>query len=177
MWGDQTKKMKIYVDGKNFLVGLNLWEALHYLRKRADGKRYWIDAICINQTDIPERNRQLRIMPHIYMRANLVVVWLGRKYAKYDDEELAIKLAPRSRYKTSLSPRIEEELYSDEYWARVWIVQEIGKARKIQVCVGEGGMAWDVFVQMIKKSIPVVRVGAEKGPLKLEKQLQEKYRR
>jgi hypothetical protein len=114
-------------------------------------------------------------MPHIYMRANQVVVWLGRKYAKYDDEGPAIELASRS--KTSLSPRMGDELYSDEYWARVWIVQEIGKARKIQVCVGEGKVAWNVFVGTIKKSIPVVRVGAEKGPLKLEKQLQEKYRR
>lgn len=48
MWGDQTLKKKILVEGKNFLVGLNLWEALHYLRKRANEKRYWIDAICIN---------------------------------------------------------------------------------------------------------------------------------
>jgi hypothetical protein len=61
--------------------GTNLWDALHCLRKRANGRRYWIDAICINQADIPERNQQVRIMPHIYFRAHTVVVWLGR-YAK-----------------------------------------------------------------------------------------------
>ena len=52
------------------MVGQNLWEALHYLRKRVNGLRYWIDAICINQADIPERNQQLRIMPHIHESAH-----------------------------------------------------------------------------------------------------------
>ncbi len=37
----------------------------------------WIDARCINQADIAERNNQLRIMPHIYNRAHMVLAWLG----------------------------------------------------------------------------------------------------
>jgi hypothetical protein len=44
---------------------------------------FWIDAICINQLDVPERNQQLAMMKWIYFRADTVVIWLGRKYSKY----------------------------------------------------------------------------------------------
>jgi hypothetical protein len=37
----------------------------------------WIDAICINQQDVQERNHQVRIMSHIYKWAECVRVWLG----------------------------------------------------------------------------------------------------
>jgi hypothetical protein len=38
----------------------------------------WVDAICINQDDIEERNRQVKLMAFIYSRALAVLVWLGR---------------------------------------------------------------------------------------------------
>jgi hypothetical protein len=185
-WGDQTVKEAIFVDGKEFLVGQNLWDALYFLRKRANGRRYWIDAICINQTDIPERNRQLRIMPHIYMRAHMVLVWLGRKYTKYESGR---SRTPTIEYVArhagdGLPHPMGEELYSDEYWDRVWIVQEIGKARKIQVCVGEGEVAWDDFIKMVEKFAQSWRrvvqskdYNNEGGLFNLERQLQEKYAR
>lgn len=37
----------------------------------------WIDALCINQTDIDERSAQVRLMPQIYSNASCVIVWLG----------------------------------------------------------------------------------------------------
>lgn len=37
----------------------------------------WVDAICINQSDIPERNSQVRQMAAIYRGAKAVRVWLG----------------------------------------------------------------------------------------------------
>jgi len=39
----------------------------------------WIDAICINQNDISERNNQVRQMGAIYSQASQVVVWLGEE--------------------------------------------------------------------------------------------------
>jgi hypothetical protein len=170
MWGDRTTQKSIFVNGKEFLVGENLWDALRYLRKHVNGQRYWIDAICINQADIPERNRQLRIMPHIYERAHTVLVWLGKKYTAYRGDYFREILLPGA---------LGEKLYCDDYWDRVWIVQEIGKARKIQVCLSEGMVAWDVLIQWIQKSLTHLSVGdsnCKAGPLKLETQLQEKYR-
>lgn len=37
----------------------------------------WIDALCINQYDNPEKERQVPNMFHIYRKASTVLVWLG----------------------------------------------------------------------------------------------------
>ncbi|KAL2061191.1 hypothetical protein VTL71DRAFT_7464 [Oculimacula yallundae] len=37
----------------------------------------WIDAICINQQDMAERQSQIRIMGEVYLKASLLVIWLG----------------------------------------------------------------------------------------------------
>jgi hypothetical protein len=39
----------------------------------------WIDQICIDQGNIPERNSQVKIMIDIYRRASRVIVWLGQE--------------------------------------------------------------------------------------------------
>ncbi|KUI59987.1 Heterokaryon incompatibility protein 6, OR allele [Cytospora mali] len=51
---------------------------LHYLRLEAAwARRVWIDQICINQGDIPERNDQILLMTEIYSRAQQVIAWIG----------------------------------------------------------------------------------------------------
>ena len=77
MWGDETTRFPIYLNGKWFTVAENLFRALGFLRREKFVGSFWIDAICINQDDIQEKNRQIRIMPHIYFRASAVLVWLG----------------------------------------------------------------------------------------------------
>ena len=37
----------------------------------------WVDALCINQQDIPERNDQVKKMCRIYSKASCVLIWLG----------------------------------------------------------------------------------------------------
>jgi hypothetical protein len=83
MWGSEAVKQKIFLDGAELYIGQNLWDALHYLRSLGNQMPFWIDAICINQLDVPERNQQLAMMKWIYFRADTVVIWLGRKYSKY----------------------------------------------------------------------------------------------
>jgi Heterokaryon incompatibility protein (HET) len=39
----------------------------------------WIDAICINQNDIEERNAQVKRMRDIYTQLSYVLVWLGKQ--------------------------------------------------------------------------------------------------
>lgn len=46
--------------------------------------QFWVDAICINQNDIPERNKQLMTMERIYSRAESVAAWLGRNYERFE---------------------------------------------------------------------------------------------
>ncbi|KAL2023614.1 hypothetical protein VTK56DRAFT_1771 [Thermocarpiscus australiensis] len=57
----------------------NLATALRYLRHSEEVRVLWIDAICINQEDIEERNRQVQRMTYIYKHARRVVAWLGEE--------------------------------------------------------------------------------------------------
>ena len=61
----------------NLSVTKNLAIALRHLRLRKKSRVMWIDAICINQEDINERNVQVSRMGTIYHEARQVVVWLG----------------------------------------------------------------------------------------------------
>lgn len=47
-----------------------------------------INPICINQTDDPEKSRQVRLMSRIYHSAALVYAYLGEAH---DDSELAME--------------------------------------------------------------------------------------
>ena len=66
-----------------FKVRANLWKFLDSLGRSklaADGCFWsvWVDAVCINQADINEKNHQVHFMRTIYSRADRVVIWLGR---------------------------------------------------------------------------------------------------
>jgi hypothetical protein len=41
------------------------------------GTVFWADALCINQSDVNERNRQVEIMRSIYARGQYVLIWRG----------------------------------------------------------------------------------------------------
>jgi len=166
MWGDETHEKMIYINGQGFKIGQNLWDALQFLRKRPQRQRYWIDAISINQNDIPERNRQLRNMPQIYKRADRTLIWLGQKCFE-ENPKLASDSEP-----CAAAIQLYRELWADPYWDRVWIVQEISLATNIHVCLSGVEWDWDLFLDRIKHH---VELDGTRGPLKLEKQRRERY--
>lgn len=61
----------------------NLHDALQQITQSKASVRYlWIDALCINQDDLPERASQVNMMGDIYSRCNKVIVWLGAMEAR-----------------------------------------------------------------------------------------------
>ncbi|KAH7019521.1 heterokaryon incompatibility protein-domain-containing protein [Ilyonectria destructans] len=188
MWGDGPARCNIILNGATFSVRQNLRDALHYLRSHTPDTSYWIDAICINQDDIPERNRQVRIMHHIYFRAQTVVVWLGKRYAEYEatlpdlqrlghdkpsNEQVKPELPPdppQTDFAAAQQRSLAEELYNDGYWNRLWIIQEIGRAREIKVCFGNAAVEWDQFTHFVTMH----NIGPH-GPMTLKRQREEKY--
>jgi hypothetical protein len=72
-WGPLNERLEITVKGhKNgtFSITANLAKGLKYLRNSTAARLLWIDAICINQQDLEERGRQVRLMAKIYSRLN-----------------------------------------------------------------------------------------------------------
>jgi hypothetical protein len=162
-WGSQTEnKVNILINGKLFAVGHNLWEALRDMRSSTDERILWIDAICINQANITERNEQLRIMPHIYTRAQSVAVWLGSFILDPPSTEVS-----EENFVSALCCR--------EYWNRVWIIQEIGKARKIRIFYGRNSLEWKKFTYLAERYARWNEEVAASVPPKLVQQLQHKY--
>lgn len=76
-WGLPNFSCGILVNGEAFPVTENLLLALHALRSETSARCLWIDAICINQQDIAERNHEVLRIMEIYEHATSVVVWLG----------------------------------------------------------------------------------------------------
>ncbi|ETS80257.1 hypothetical protein PFICI_07786 [Pestalotiopsis fici W106-1] len=89
VWGDPTIKRAILINGQQFNVTENLHSALWHIRKnnmlqpegsgQPESLPLWVDAVCINQDSIEERNHQVPLMGSIYGSASRVIYWLGRK--------------------------------------------------------------------------------------------------
>ncbi|RYO75509.1 hypothetical protein DL764_010392 [Monosporascus ibericus] len=86
VWGDPSVTKDIVVNGTVFPVTTNLEAGLWHFRKYGlvpceDKKgevRLWVDAICINQQDVLERNQQVARIGILYRNASFVLSWLGR---------------------------------------------------------------------------------------------------
>lgn len=76
-WGTSGGNKTIDVDGQSFMITDNLWHALLHIRLVDQLLTIWIDALCINQDDMDERNHVVRRMKDIYERANGILAWLG----------------------------------------------------------------------------------------------------
>ncbi|KAK2001876.1 hypothetical protein LX36DRAFT_652879 [Colletotrichum falcatum] len=86
VWGDASVTKPIVLNSRQFQVTKNLFDALQQLQdhwinafpeRHPQTFRIWIDALCINQQDVAERNQQVQLMRQIYSTAELVFSWLG----------------------------------------------------------------------------------------------------
>jgi len=76
VWGEPVFDKIIQLGGRSFRVTKNLYNILCNLRRRDATRVIWIDAICINQSDLEEKTHQVRLMGDIYSKAQKTVIWL-----------------------------------------------------------------------------------------------------
>jgi Heterokaryon incompatibility protein (HET) len=160
--------MEIKIYGILVRITTNLFAALTNLRKRDDIKWIWIDALCINQNDINEKNHQVSLMRQIYSRAERVLSWLGEEDG---DAQLAFSLIERwAEAILSTSPTLENwpnseplrmavativrpfeeqewaavwSFFRNSYWERIWIIQEVFLARQCLIICGRHKIMFD----------------------------------
>lgn len=87
VWGKPDFTEPLDFDGHQVLVTKNLATALRHLRPDANGRprKIWVDAVCINQNDIAERNHQVTIMKEIYSHCTADLAWLGPDSSSPDE--------------------------------------------------------------------------------------------
>jgi hypothetical protein len=141
-WGPVLPECQILLNGHSFNIRQNLWNALRYLRNENEERVLWIDALCINQGDVAERNHQVAQMGRIYSCSTRCIAWVGTE----DDPntiginsniELAMNFIKDRQPDTNISwvedlgpnDKMEHESFSRlclrRYWSRLWIIQEI----------------------------------------------------
>jgi len=77
-WGVESAMRTILVNGKPLQVRQNLWQFLRRVQplEWSRGLPLWVDAICIDQGTIGERNHQVRLMSRIYAQAQTAIAWV-----------------------------------------------------------------------------------------------------
>ena len=78
-WGDVSCKVSLVCHNQTLQVTRSLYEMLERLRPLpgSASRNFWVDALCINQEDLGERGKQVRIMKQIYTNSCRVIIWLG----------------------------------------------------------------------------------------------------
>ncbi|CAI6340839.1 unnamed protein product [Periconia digitata] len=83
VWGSPgSKSCSVLCGGHSLPILPNGHSALRHLRKKLGNFSIWIDAICINQEDIKEKEHQIPLIGDIYLKSNTVYVWLGEGNAQ-----------------------------------------------------------------------------------------------
>lgn len=77
VWGDPAKTHTVTITGKTVAVTKNLAVALRHLCLRDEPRNLWVDALCIDQHNIDERDDQVMHMKEIYQRCSVDLLWLG----------------------------------------------------------------------------------------------------
>lgn len=145
MWGDQTERCSILLNGKAATVGRSLLGFLQMAEQRLPDVTIWIDAVCISQTDDEEKSTQVQRMGDIFANATEVLSWLGNDPGLTALLEWAAKprnVMQRALYHIPVQkvPRHLRasvlDLASHRYWDRAWVQQEIILARSIRLLCG-----------------------------------------
>jgi hypothetical protein len=153
---------EIVLNGNPFRIGHNLHLALLHIRSPTHAVDIWVDAVCINQADEQERNRQVSLMAFIYTRATKVVAWIGTKgyppmTGLFRSMSLEWKAGQTQHFGAFLagqsilrcSPKPDQGTFArimdSAYWRRMWIVQEICLPRLLLFMYGSDIWTYEEF--------------------------------
>lgn len=158
-WGRAEPTHEVLINGKSVFVTGNVYLLILYWEdlkaKDHDVNELWIDAICINQADIEERNKQVRLMGQIYSVSKGTIIWLDQnsvyppiaptiaRMMRHFDRSIT-KLWEIAGTSTDnglafglplpiLRAIIKEiwRIFGHPYWKRLWVVQEVVLARGV----------------------------------------------
>ncbi|KAE8343095.1 hypothetical protein BDV24DRAFT_173453 [Aspergillus arachidicola] len=138
----------IILNDCKFSVTPNLHAALLRLRNHQLERMIWIDAICINQNDNDEKQKQIPLMRTIYAQANCVIVWLGEAR---DNSDKAFESIQRLAGDTYDDHDACLMLLQRNWFRRIWVLQEVGVARCISIMCGHVEMNGYTFCKGFSK--------------------------
>jgi len=156
VWGAPPKDPKhILLNSQRYPVTDNLYDALTHLQQPTHDRVLWVDAICIDQQNLDERAQQVRLMQDIFTHCSVDLFWLGKReiepYMQFlrrlsEDPKINKRLAER-RTRSVLSNLFE----IPRIWSRVWVMQEIACAPRVQLVAGREILEWERVESLLTK--------------------------
>jgi hypothetical protein len=169
-WGDPHPTKPVLIIGQRYYTTQHAHDVLLAMRSPHEVLTVWIDTICIDQANIPEKNDQVWMMGLIYSRAQQTLVWLG---PAPHDSDLAmsfialvihafINLADADSVTvTMLLQQTGTEQDSPPWLAlgallarplfqRVWVVQEVALSPNVTAQCGARKLPWNDIGDVIE---------------------------
>jgi hypothetical protein len=172
-WGNEQPTERLPLSSRVYLeVTRTVHSLLRHIAGVSSGLPLWVDAICINQADLVEKNSQVRMMKDIYAAAKYVIVWLGNGNLTGDDQWVlwSYLTSPYARNSSSLNgyrvlggtgDTLCGQILQSPWFERVWVVQEVCFARAVFFLSGAIGMSLPFLRDYLKmrrenyESLPV----------------------
>jgi hypothetical protein len=150
-WGNETVYHRILVNGASFPIAQNLYQFLELHAARHQNEWIWIDQICISQLATEEKNEQVQLMSGIFRRAAEVLIWIR------PSQDLECRIDDQRRHWEGGNGPWEcdrlMDLLTNNYWSRVWILQEVLLGRSRTIWYGDYVLAWQHLYRLADANI------------------------
>lgn len=156
-WGDSTLSKELHINGKRFLVTTSVYEALQHLRSTTTTLHIWIDQVCIDQSNIAEKNVQVQQMGAIYKRATRSRIWLGPATPGFEDAlDIVSGLGTTDNAPEYFLRHYGAilDVYTRPWFYRLWVLQEVVLSRSCTVTYGHASCRLDDIAAVDHIHIP-----------------------
>ncbi|KAI0847110.1 heterokaryon incompatibility protein-domain-containing protein [Daldinia vernicosa] len=191
VWGDPSFDIHVECDGGILPVNRGCFHALRSLRDSLRDLRqcpaftpyFWVDAICINQSDKREKSAQVKLMGDIYRSAETVLCFIGDSYSQEDlyvSNHLGSKAGLRQHLLrrnlgasggwkadrdilgvNNLRESAVRKLFESQYWTRLWTFQEALLSHRKIVFSGTDIIEWESVGTLLQQAAVVKREGID----------------
>jgi len=170
-WGDPNPTAELACDGTTAQITASLAAALRALRRGNAPRVLWVDALCVNQADLDEKQHQVPMMGKIYRAASAVQIWLGNDTpegtiaASFSILTSLKDLCVRFGWDIDFTYLVRARLLGEyglpdvdadtwrsvrylvelPWFSRTWIIQEAMLARRAQLHCDGASLPWGDF--------------------------------
>jgi hypothetical protein len=167
VWGNPAPADKLFLDGLEVGITANLSAALRDIRDIKKTHTLWVDAVCIDQRNTAERNKQVAMMQTIYTGANNTIIYLGSlnpsartvieavyyyrkgyRAATMDTDALDAINSSTPNVST-VTKAAHEGLLFHPWFRRIWILQELVLSREPWVQFGTSRVRWQDLCRLL----------------------------
>ncbi|KAK3353879.1 heterokaryon incompatibility protein-domain-containing protein [Lasiosphaeria hispida] len=166
-WGSGERTHTVKIGQRGLAIPESAFGIIRQRTSTFRTRRLWIDAVCVDQSSDADKSQQVGMMRDIYDKATRTIVWLGdsvpdawlawaffgdlvREYWNSQTDSSNLPVAGLKRINDN-SPKWKALclLLENEYWSRVWIVQEIVVSRQVDIFFSGTWYDWALFAPVI----------------------------